>query len=155
MATVSTKPALDSALWCSDMTSRTPNPIPADTRPPTHTRCSIASRIATSARWGIPCCVGYHAAWDTVLRGIPCCVGYHAAWDTVLRGIPCCSGYHSRRSDCVAPPPPALDMCRAALATCCVYAHSRALRAHALRHAWPKPSAIDPPDARPRSHVQY
>ena len=28
--------------------------------------------------------VGYHAAWDTVLRGISCCVGYHnmhAAWD--------------------------------------------------------------------------
>ncbi len=30
---------------------------------------------------GIPCLVGYHASWDTILSGIPCLVGYHGKWD--------------------------------------------------------------------------
>jgi hypothetical protein len=53
---------------------------------------------------GMPCCVGYRAAWDTVpryvgyraaLSGIPCRVGYRAP----LSGIPCragsCTGYRA------------------------------------------------------------
>jgi hypothetical protein len=42
----------------------------------------ILWRVGTVPR-GIPCRVGYRAAWDTVPRGMPCRVGYRAAWDTV------------------------------------------------------------------------
>ncbi len=49
---------------------------------------------------GTPCCLAYHAVWDTVPFGY-CAVwessylGYRAVWDIMLSEIPCRVQYHS------------------------------------------------------------